>query len=133
MYYIQGNIIFYSTHPIFDKKIFPKCTDSYTKECKLYDNLLNKISLEIKLLAPSLSSKDIPTPVPILYIYIPPIQNNSPTCSPSSSFFYKSLSPSSTLESKKPTVKVKEVNNVDSDVEMSKTLKTYSSDTTRRS
>jgi len=51
--YIQGNIIFCSTHPIFNKELFSKYTDSHTKESKLYDNLLNKISLEVELLVPS--------------------------------------------------------------------------------
>jgi len=48
--YIQENIIFCSTHAIFDKKLFPKYTNSLLKECKLYNKLLNKISPETELL-----------------------------------------------------------------------------------
>ena len=47
MCYIQGNIIFHSTYTIFDKKLFPKYTNSHIKEHKLYDKLLDKISLEM--------------------------------------------------------------------------------------
>ena len=50
MCHIQGNIIFHSIYAIFDKKLFPKYTDSYLKECKLYNHKLDKISLEIELL-----------------------------------------------------------------------------------
>ena len=46
MHHIQGNIIFYSTYAIFNKKLFSKCTDSHTKECNLYNKLLDKISPE---------------------------------------------------------------------------------------
>ena len=31
MYYIQENIIFCSIYTIFDKKLYPKCTDSYIR------------------------------------------------------------------------------------------------------
>ena len=74
--YIQGNIIFHSTHAIFDKKFFSKCTDSYAKECKLYDKLLDKISLEIKLSVPGSSVKYRSALVSISHILILPIQNN---------------------------------------------------------
>ena len=46
MYYIQENIIFCSLYVIFDKKPFPKYTNSCTKEHKLYDKLLDKINPE---------------------------------------------------------------------------------------
>jgi len=43
MYYIQENIILYSTHAIFNKKLFSKYIDSCIKKYKLYDKLLDKI------------------------------------------------------------------------------------------
>ena len=46
IYYKQGNIIFHSTHVIFDEELFPKCIKFYAKEHKLYDKLLDKISPE---------------------------------------------------------------------------------------
>ena len=49
---------------------FSKYTNSYAKECKLYNKLLDKISLETKLLAPGPFGKDKSAPVPILYILI---------------------------------------------------------------
>ena len=52
---------------------YTKYTDSYVKEYKLLD----KISLEIKLLVSRPSNKNRLTPVPIPYISIFPIQNNS--------------------------------------------------------
>jgi len=88
IHYIQENIILHSIHAIFDEEFFSKYTDSYVKECKLYNKLLNKISSETKLLVSSPSSKDRPTSIPILHIPIPPIQNNSP-CFPSSFLSYK--------------------------------------------
>jgi len=54
MQYTQENTIFHSTHVIFDKGLFPKYTNSHTKEHKLYDELLDKTSSETKLLAPNL-------------------------------------------------------------------------------
>ena len=48
IYYKQGNIIFHSTHVIFDEGLFPKCIKFYAKEHKLYDKLLDKISPEIE-------------------------------------------------------------------------------------
>ena len=42
MCYIQENIIFFSIHIIFDKEIFSEYTDSYAKEYKQYDKLLDK-------------------------------------------------------------------------------------------
>ena len=111
-------IIFYSTHAIFDKEIFSKCTDSYTKEHKLYNKLLDKISLEIELLIPSLLEKDEPTLVFIPHILISSIQSNSPTCSPLPFFFYKSLFFSFTLGSKKPIIKIEENDDVDSNIKI---------------
>jgi len=118
IYHTQGNIILCFTHAIFDKKLFPKCTDFHAKEYKLYDKLLNKISLETELPVPDSSRKDRPTLVPILYILIPPILNNPPTYSSSSFLSYKSLSLSPTLGSKKPIIEIGENNDIDSDVEM---------------
>jgi len=80
--------------------------------------LLDKISLETELSVPSSSSKDRSASVFILHILIPLIQNNSSTHSSSLSLFYRSPSLSFTPGSKKPTVKVKEVDDVNSDVEM---------------
>jgi len=76
IHFIQENIILHSIHAIFDEKSFSKYTDSYMKEYKLYNKLLNKISSETELLVSSPSSKDRPTLVPILHIPVPPIQNN---------------------------------------------------------
>ena len=87
MYHIQGNIIFCSTHTIFDKKFFPKYTKSCVKEYKLYDKLLNKISSKIELSVSRPFSKDKPA-----LVSISPIQNNSPPCFLSLSPSYKSLS-----------------------------------------
>jgi len=118
MYYIQENIIFCFTHAIFDKGFFSKCTDSYVKECKLYDNLLNKISSEIESLVSDPSRKDRPALVLILHTSIPPIQNNPPTCFSSPSLFYKLTSPPPTPRFKKPIVEIEENDDVDFDVEM---------------
>jgi len=118
MYYTQENTIFCFTYAIFDERLFPKCTNSHTKECKLYDELLDKTIPETKLLAPNSSGKDGLAPVPIPHTSISPIQNNPPTCSPSPSLSYKSISPLLTPGPKKPTVKIEETNNVDSDVKM---------------
>jgi len=92
IHYIQGNIIFHFTHIIFDKKLFPKYTDSYAKKYKLYNKLLNKISSEIELLVLDSSEKDKPALVLSSHTLIPSIWNNLFTCSPSPSLFYKSLS-----------------------------------------
>ena len=116
--YTQGNIIFCSTYTIFDKKLFPKYTDSHIKEHKLYDKLLDKISSEIELSASSSSKKDGPTLIPILHIFIPLIQNNLPTYSSLPSLSYKSPSLTSTTKSKKPTIEIEEDDNVNSDVEI---------------
>ena len=131
MCYIQGNIIFHSTYTIFDKKLFPKCTNSHTKEHKLYDKLLNKISLEIESLVLSPFGKDELALVFIPHMSISPIQNSSLTCSPSSSLSYKFSVPSFTLGFKKLTVKIIKVVNVGSDIEMQ--LLSCFADTTRRS
>jgi len=40
MHHTQGNIIFHFIHAIFDERLFSKYTNSYAKECKLYDELL---------------------------------------------------------------------------------------------
>jgi len=77
--HIQGNIIFCSTHAIFDEGLFPKYTDSHTKECKLYDKLLNKISSKIESSVSDSSGKDRHAPLPTPHIPISPIQNNLPT------------------------------------------------------
>jgi len=65
---------------------YTKYTDSYIKEYKLLD----KISLEIKLSVSGPSNKNRLTPVPIPYISIFPIQNNS-------SFYFLLLSLSLSL------------------------------------
>ena len=116
MYYIQGNIIFHFIHAIFDERLFSKYTNFHAKECKLYDELLDKTSPE--LLVPDSSWKYKPTLIPILHTLIPPIQNNSHTCSPLSSLSYKSTFPPSTLESKNLIVEIEETNDVNSNVEM---------------
>jgi len=118
IYYTQENLIFYSIHAIFDQEFFSKCTDSHIEKCKLYDRLLNKISLETELLVLRSSSKNRLTLLYILLTSIPSIQNNSSTHSCPLSLFYKSLSPSSLLVPKNSIVKVKEINNIDSDIEM---------------
>ena len=118
MQYTQGNTIFHSTHVIFDKRLFPKYTNSHTKEHKLYDELLDKTSLETKSLAPNSSKKDGPALVPIPHTPIPSIQNNLPTCSPLPSLSYKSISSLPTPELKKPIVEIEETNDVNSDVEI---------------
>jgi len=69
-------------------------TDSYMKEHKLYDKLLN----ETKLLVFEPSGKDRLALIPILQTSIPSIYNNPLTHFPSPSLFYKSLL--SSLESK---------------------------------
>ena len=71
MYYIQENIIFHSIYTIFDEEIFSKYTNSHTKECKLYDKLLDKISSETELLVPDPFRKDRPALIPILHTYFP--------------------------------------------------------------
>ena len=77
--YIQENIIFCSTHAIFDKKLFSKYTNFYKKVYKLYNKLLDKIGLGTELLVPNSFEKDRPTSVFILYTSISLIQNNPPT------------------------------------------------------
>jgi len=118
IHHTQGNIIFCSTHAIFDKKLFPKCNNSHAKEYKLYDKLLNKISLETELPVPDSSRKDRPTLVPISYTLISPILNNPLTYSSLPFLSYKSPSPSPILGSKKPIIEIREKNDIDSDVEM---------------
>ena len=82
IHYTQENIIFYSTHAIFNVKFFSECTDSDAKKYKLYNKLLDNTSLETELLALRLSGKDRSALVPVS-----PIQNN-----PSSQFSFLSLS-----------------------------------------
>ena len=118
MHYIQGNVIFYSIHAIFDEELFSKCTDFHIKEYKLYNKLLDKISPEIDLSAPDPSGKGGPAPAPTLHTSIPPIQNSSPTHSSLPSLSYKSISPLPIPRFKKPTIEIEENDNVDSDVEM---------------
>ena len=118
IYHIQGNIIFCSIHAIFNKRLFPKYTNFYTKEHKLYDELLDKTSPETELLVSNSSRKDGPALVPISHTLIPLIQNNLSTYSPLPSLFYKSTSFPPTPGPKKPIVEIKETNDVDSDVEM---------------
>jgi len=112
MCYKQRNTIFCFTHAIFDEELFSKCTNSYAKKCKLYNELFDKISPETELLVPNSSRKDGPALIPILHTLIPPIQNNSSTYS-SFSLSYKSIFPSPTPESKKPTVEIEETNDID--------------------
>jgi len=112
LYYIQENIIFCSIHAIFDKKLFSKYTDFHTKEYKLYNKLLDKISPETELLVPNPFEKDRPAPVPIPHTSISLIQNNPPTYSSSPSLSYKFTSPLPTPGSKKPIVEIEEDNNV---------------------
>ena len=114
----QENNIFYFTHTIFNEKLFSKYTNFHVKECKLYNELLDKISLEIELLVPGPSGKDEPILIPILHISIPFIQNNSPTCSPLLSSFYKFLSPLPTPKSKKLIIEIEKDDDVDSNVEI---------------
>ena len=116
IYHTQENIILCSIHAIFDEKLFSQCTNFHVKEYKLYDKLLDKISLEIELSVPGSSEKDRLALVPIPYIPIPLIQNNSPTSSPF--FSYKFLSSLPTLMFEKPIVEIEEDNDVDSDVEI---------------
>ena len=115
IYYTQENTIFYS---IFDKRLFSRYTNSYTKEYKLYNELLDKTSPKIELLTPNFSGKDGPAPVPILYTPISSIQNNSLTCSPLSSLSYKSIFSPSTPRLKKPIVEIEKTNNVNFNAEM---------------
>ena len=76
IYHIQENVILCFTHAIFNEKFFSKYTDSCLKKCKLYDQLLNKISLETKLSLPGLSGKDGFALVPIPPTLILSVQNN---------------------------------------------------------
>ena len=116
--HIQGNIIFHSTHAIFDERLFPKHTDFHAKEYKLYNKLLDKISLEIELLVSDSFRKDRSTLVSIPHTSIPSIQNNPPACSFSLSLSYKFISLLSTLRFKNLIVEIEENDNVDSNVEM---------------
>ena len=88
------------------------------KEYKLYNKLLDKISLEIELSVLSPLEKDEPALVFIPHILISSIQSNFPTCSFSPFFPYKSLFPLFTLRFKKPIVKIEENDNVDSDIKI---------------
>ena len=116
--HIQENIILHSTHAIFDERLFLKFTDFHAKECKLYNKLLDKISLEIELLVSDSFRKDRSTLVSIPHTSIPSIQNNPPACSFSLSLSYKFISLLSTLRFKNLIVEIEENDNVDSNVEM---------------
>ena len=70
------------------------------------------------MLVPNSFGKDGPVLVSILNTPISSIQDNSPTHSPLPSLSYNLISPSSTPESKKPTVEIEETNDVDSNIEM---------------
>jgi len=118
MHHTQGNIIFHSTHPIFDEALFSKYINSHAKEHKLYDKLLDKISPETELSVSNPSGKDGPALVPTSYTPVPPIQNNPPTCSSLLSLSYKSTSLSPTPGFKKPTVEIEENDDINSDVEI---------------
>jgi len=78
---------------------------------------LDKISPETELSVPNSSGKDRPAPVSIPHTSIPPIQNNSSTCSSLPSLFYKSLPLLPTPGSKKLTVEIEE-EEVNSNVEI---------------
>jgi len=74
MHYTQGNMIFCFTYTIFDEKFFHKYTNSCIKEYKLYDKLLDRISLEIELSVPEPSGENRLALVFIPHIHICPIQ-----------------------------------------------------------
>ena len=118
MHHTQENIIFYSTHAIFDERLFSKYTDSHTKEYKLYDKLLNKTSPETKLSVSDSSGKNGPALIPIPHTHIPPTPDNLPTCSLSPSLSYKFISLPLTPEFKKPVVNIEENDDINTDVEM---------------
>jgi len=118
MHHIQENIIFCSTHAVFDEGLFPKCTDSHAKEHKLYDKLLDKISPETEWSVSDPFGKNRPTPVPTLNTLIPHIQNNPPNNSSSLYFSYKSTSPSPTLKFKNPTVEIEKDDGVDPNIKI---------------
>jgi len=90
---IYKEISFSTTYTIFDEELFPKCTNSHTKEHKLYDKLLDKISLEIESLVPGSSRKDKLAPVSIPHMPISSIQNSPLTYSSSLFLSYKFLFP----------------------------------------
>jgi len=100
---------------IYNKEFFPKYTNFCTKEHKLYDKLLDKISLKIELLVLDPSEKNGLALVPISHTPFFSIQNNFLLCFSLFSLSYKSPSPSSPPVSKKSTVEVEDVN---SDVEI---------------
>ena len=87
------------------------------KECKLYDELLDKVSLETKTSVPRSSGKDKPVSIFILQVFISSICNNHPTYSSSLLLSYKLLLFS--LVSKQPLVKIEEIgDNIDTNVEI---------------
>jgi len=118
MCYTQGNIIFHSTHAIFDEGNFSKCTDFHVKKCKLYDKLLDKISPETESPVSDSSGKDGPASVLTPHTLIPPIQNNSSTHSSSPFLSYKSISLLSIQRFKKLIVEIEEDDDIDSDVKI---------------
>ena len=111
IYYIQENTIFYSIYAIFDVGVSPKCTNPYTKEHKLYDELLDKTSLTL------LEKIDLLQYLFYLHSFLLS-KNNSSTHSLLSSLFYKFIFPPLTPGPKKPAVEIEETNNVNSDIEM---------------
>ena len=48
--YTQEDIVFCFTYAIFDERLFSKYTNSHAKEHKLYNELLDKTSLETESL-----------------------------------------------------------------------------------
>ena len=92
MYYTQGNVIFHFIHAIFDERLFSKYTNSYAKEYKLYNKLLDKTSLKTELSLPILSGKNGSALISISYTPIPSTPNNPPTYSPSLFLSYRSIS-----------------------------------------
>ena len=119
LYTIHKKISFSAPHMLFlIRNSFLNILTLMQKSVNYIIKLLDKISLETELSVPSSSGKDRPASVFILHILIPLIQNNSSTHSPSLSLFYRSPFLSFTPGPKKLTVKVKEVDDVNSDVEI---------------
>ena len=119
MCHSQENVILHSTHTIFNEKFFFKYTDFHVKEHKLYNKLLDKINPETESLMHEPFSKNRPALVSVLFTPIPPVKNNPPSHSSSSSpsISYKSLSLLFSLMPKLFSVRVEEVNNnIDTDV-----------------
>ena len=103
-------------HAIFDKRLFPKYNNSYVKECKLYDKLLNKISPETELSVSDSSEKNEPVPVLTPHTLISLFKTILLLVLFLPSLSYKSISPLSSSRFKKPIVEIEK--NVDSDIEI---------------